>query len=269
MPQTPTELLALACSAAEQAAERIREAFASPRTFANKGAVDLVTETDLAAEAIVREVLTAGSPYPVLGEEGGGAALDGGPVWVVDPIDGTTNFVHRLPHFAVSIGLSGAGAPAVGVVLDVMRREAFRTDGQRAWCNDTPLAALACVPMDRALLATGFPYDRRTNDDDNTRQWRAFMKRCQGVRRCGAAALDLAWVAAGRLDGFWEAQLKPWDVAAGVHLVRAVGGTVSTYDGAPHTLDAPTLVSAHGALHREMLDVLALSFAGDPREPSA
>jgi myo-inositol-1(or 4)-monophosphatase len=257
MPQPLSELLALACDAAVRAGDHIRAAFDAPSSVENKGAVDLVTETDLAAEAIVREVLEAGSPYPVLGEEGGGATLDDGPVWVVDPIDGTTNFVHRLPHFAVSIGLAGTGAAAVGVILDVMRQELFRTDGEGAWCNDRPLRPLGVVPLDRALLGTGFPYDRRTNDDDNTREWRAFMKRCQGVRRCGAAALDLAWVAAGRLDGFWEAQLKPWDVAAGVHLVRAVGGLVTTYAGAPHTLDAPTLVSAAPALHREMLAVLA------------
>lgn len=254
-----TELLHHAIAAGRAAAVRIREAYEGPRAFDRKGAVDLVTETDVAAEEVVRAALLATTPYPVLGEEGGGAELDDGPVWVVDPIDGTTNFVHRLPHFAVSIGLHDPAAPqgpGVGVVIDVMRDEVFATDGTGAWCNETPLARLDPPPLDAALLGTGFPYNRRETDDDNTREFRAFMKRCQGVRRIGAAALDLAWVAAGRLDGFWEPTLKPWDMAGGVHLVRAVGGRVATYDGGAHTLTSPTTVAAADPLCAAMIDVL-------------
>lgn len=254
-------LLSLAVATAHCAARLVADAYNAPRTVTNKGAVDLVTETDVAAEALIRDALTSGSPYPVLGEEGGGASLDDGPVWVVDPIDGTTNFVHRLPHFAVSIGLHDPAKPQgpnIGVIVDVMRDEVFATDGETAWLGDRALPRLVAPPLDSALLATGFPYDRRTATDDNMREWHRFMKRCQGVRRCGAAALDLAWVAAGRLDGFWEPRLQPWDVAAGVQLVRAVGGSVLTYEGRPHELRSPTLVAAASPLVETMSALLSI-----------
>ncbi|MFT4704065.1 MAG: myo-inositol-1(or 4)-monophosphatase [Bradymonadia bacterium] len=252
-----SEMLAHAVRAATCAADAIREAFSRPRdTTRHKGGVDLVTATDELAERIVRRELEG--TFPVLGEEGGGPTIGDDVIWVVDPIDGTTNFVHSTPHVAVSIGLHGA---PVGVVFDVMRNECFATANGEAFLNDARLSPLAPPPLNSALLASGFPYDRRETDDDNTEQWRAFMKRCQGVRRNGAAALDLAWVAAGRLDGYWEPRLKPWDLAAGVHLVRATGGVVTTYDGGVHRLDSPTLVCAAPPLHAEMLEVLRHSQA--------
>lgn len=255
---TAEDLHALALRVAHDAAGLIRAAFRESRSVDHKGEVDLVTATDREAERLVREQLERGSGLPVLGEEEGGASLDER-TWVVDPIDGTTNFVHGVPHFCVSIGLhdpEAPYAPRIGVVHDVMRDEAFSTSGAGVLCNGVALPPPESAPLNAALLVTGFPYDRRTNPYDNMVLWRAFMKRCRGVRRFGAAALDLAWVAAGRVDGFWEAQLKPWDAAGGAALVRAAGARVSRYDGGPHTLSDATIVAAPEPLHQEMLDVI-------------
>ena len=251
-------LLSIAADVARDAAALVREAFGERRDADHKGEVDLVTRTDREAERLVRERLLAETGIAVMGEEEGGASLDER-AWVVDPIDGTTNFVHGVPHFCVSIGLhepSAPSAPTVGVVHDVMRDESFATSGDGVTCNGVRLPTPAAAPLDAALLVTGFPYDRRTNPHDNTTLWRAFMKRCRGVRRFGAAALDLAWVAAGRVDGFWEAQLKPWDIAGGAALVRASGAVVLRYDGHPHTLSYDHLVAAPRALADAMVHVI-------------
>lgn len=247
------ELLEAACAAADAAGALIREAFARPRAgYERKGAVDLVTETDTAAEACIRDVLAA-TGVPVLGEEGGLEGEEGALLWIVDPIDGTTNFAHRVPHLAVSIGLAVDGTPTLGVVDNPVLRERVATDGRVATCDGRVLPMLEARVLDEALLGTGFPYDRRTNPDNNVDLFEGFMKRCQGVRRFGAAALDLASVALGRLDGFWEPRLKPWDVCAGVALVRAVGGTVCDYGGGEHRLDAASLIAAHPELAAEMV----------------
>lgn len=256
------ELLDAACAAADAAGALIREAFASPRAgYERKGAVDLVTETDTAAEAEVRRVLVS-TGVPVLGEEGGLEGEEGALLWIVDPIDGTTNFAHRVPHLAVSIGLTLLGVPTLGVVDNPVLGERVATDGRTATCNGSVLAPLAPRALDEALLGTGFPYDRRTNPDNNVDLFEGFMRRCQGVRRFGAAALDMASVALGRLDGFWEPRLKPWDVCAGVALVRAVGGAVYDYEGRQHRLEATSLVAAHPALAAEMVRAISEVRAG-------
>ncbi|MCB9521293.1 MAG: inositol monophosphatase [Myxococcales bacterium] len=253
-----SELAREAVAAARAGGEVARRGFAAAKSAAHhKGAVDLVTETDLAVEALIRERLTATTGLPVVGEERGRSGAEGGATWIVDPIDGTTNFAHRHPHFAVSIGLvDAADEPVLGVVYAPFADELFWTDGDGAWLGDAALAPIRPVRLSESLLATGFPYDRQTNPDNNTDLATAFLMRTHGVRRMGAAALDLAWVAAGRIDGFWEPRLKPWDVAAGVALVRAVGGEVVDYRGERHRIDAPSLVAAHGALLAEMLDVV-------------
>ncbi len=264
---TEAELTALAkltCQAAREGGALAAEAFKTPpESIQNKGVVDLVTETDLAVEALLRERLIRETGFALLGEEGGRSGPAQGPIWIVDPIDGTTNFAHRLPHFAVSIGLWASDAdgtptaPLLGAVYSPMVDELFWTDGRAAFLNDARLPTLQPVPLGVAILASGFPYDRQTNDDDNTDLWRGFLKRCQGCRRFGAAALDLAWVAAGRVDGFWEPRLKPWDVAAALAILHVVGGRTVDYEGAPYTLGAPGIVAAHPALLQQMLDTIA------------
>ena len=221
----------------------------------HKGDVDLVSQADLASERVVRAHLAEAFPGDhVLGEEGGGATGAGGRRWIVDPLDGTTNFVHRLPHFNVSIALEVDGVVEVGVVFDPSRGELFEaTRGGGARLGGAPLRASPQTDLAEALVATGFPYDRKARIDVYLPFVRAFLLRAQGLRRAGAAALDLAWLAAGRLDVYWEFQLKPWDVAAGALLVTEAGGWVGGRGGRPHTLGddlviaaAPGLVAAVG-----------------------
>lgn len=214
----------------------------------HKGAVDLVTEVDLASEAAIREVLQRHTPgIPVLGEEGGGA--EGATTrWVVDPLDGTTNFVHGLPHHGPSIALEVDGVPTVGVVVDVSRGEVFRaTRGRGAFCNDVRLRVSEVVSLEQALVATGFAYDRRTRAAFLLSKVQRVLEACQGVRRCGAAALDLAWLAAGRVDAYWEYSLGRWDVAAGVVLVEEAGGCVRWLE-ADGLTDRPSPIATNGAL---------------------
>jgi myo-inositol-1(or 4)-monophosphatase len=227
----------------------------------HKGAVDLVTQTDLAVEEHITRRLRELTDFAVLGEEGGLTGSTDGATWVVDPIDGTTNFSHRVPHFAVSIGLWSESHALLGTVLSPVPNECFWCDGSASYLDDDRLPTLQPPELANALLASGFPYDRQTSADNNTGLWGAFMKECQGLRRFGAAALDLAWVAAGRIDGFWEPRLKPWDFAAGAAIVRCAGGRVTDYTDNPLTLSSESLVAAGPGLHAEMLKLIAAHYA--------
>lgn len=228
----------------EVAVEAARAALAvlAGRTSAGqvrkKGPADLVTEYDERCEQAIRDVLTRHTPdIPILGEEGGGAA-DAATRWVVDPIDGTTNFVHGFPFYAVSIGLEVDGEPFAGVVVDVPRQVVLRaTRGRGAFANDARIAVSDVRTLDEALCATGFAYDRRVRAAFYLKFVAAALERTQGIRRAGAAALDLAYTAAGNIDVYWEFSLKPWDVAAGVLLVREAGGRVSPIPGRPSITD--------------------------------
>lgn len=225
----------------------------------SKGLTEIVTEADVAVEAHIVESLRRLTPeIGVLGEESGrSGALSNEKLWVIDPIDGTTNFAHGVPYFGVCIGLWD-GEARISALFNPATDELWSTDGQHAWLNDRQLPALRGKPMNACLMGSGFPYDRQITEDDNTREWRAVMKRCRGVRRMGAAAVDLAYVAAGRLDGFWEPRLKPWDVVAGAALVRAVGGIVTDFHGRPWNIDGPDLSIVAGApeIHAQTLQIL-------------
>jgi myo-inositol-1(or 4)-monophosphatase len=267
--------LEVARALASQAGELIASRWGSALKVEHKGAVDLVTEVDLAAERLIVSGLTAAFPEDTLcGEEGSaGLAVDeesaaaahvmraegraggGGRVWYIDPLDGTTNFSHGLPHFCVSIALVVGGEPAVGVIYEPLRRWCFYARrGGGAWRDGVALRASAQGELRRALLATGFPYDRHTSDDDNTTEARALLKRAQGLRRAGAAALDLAFVAAGWLDGYWERKLKPWDAAAGALIVREAGGALTDDLGGDAWLRRGAVVTAGNAeLHAQLL----------------
>lgn len=257
-------LLATARSAAAQAGALIAAAWAQPRgSVVHKGQIDLVTETDQRAEELIRQALGP-TGIPVLGEEAGleGATALPDTVWVVDPIDGTTNFAHRVPHFAVSIGLWRHGRAVGGVIHQPVTRETWVACAGAATWNDLPIPPLAPVDVEQALLVSGFPYDRRTNPNNNFRQFTHAMMHSRGVLRLGSAALDLAYVASGRIDGFWEPRLKPWDVCAGIALVEAVGGQVCTYEGAPWMLHSDTawsdsIVAAHPALNAQLRRLVA------------
>lgn len=225
----------------------------------SKENVEIVTEADSDVEALIVRRLREETGYAVLGEElghQGENSGDGGPLWVVDPIDGTTNFAHGVPHFAMSIGLWHEGA-LLGVIHNPATGECISTDGGSLMLNARIVEPPRSVQLSNALVATGFPYDRQIVDDDNTREFRAVMKRARGVRRNGAAALDLAWVAAGRFNAFWEPRLKPWDVVAGIALAQAIGAEVSTMQGEPWTMDGDgSIVVAPSPLHGELMKLL-------------
>ncbi len=251
-------LSALAVEAAAAGAEVARSGFGRAKRVETKSSgIDLVTEYDRKAQDAIAAVLRAGTPdYGLLGEEGLSQGAEGGAVWVIDPIDGTTNFAHHSPIFAVSIGLVLDGRPQVGVVEAPEMGERFvAVRGQGATLNGRPMRVSDNPELARAVLATGFAYDRAVIER-NLRLFSKFVLRSRAVRRLGSAALDLCWVAAGRFDGFWEMGLKPWDVAAGWLLVEEAGGRVSDLAGGQFSLDGHNLLSSNGKVHGQMLDVL-------------
>jgi myo-inositol-1(or 4)-monophosphatase len=251
---------AVAIEAARRAGAYLREhRDAAPRVHRKSSAVNLVTEIDRGAEALILTALRARFPeHAILAEESGEVAGSAEYRWVIDPLDGTTNFVHGLPIYAVSIGLLVAGRPTLGVVYDPNLDECFVAErGRGATVNGRPLRVSDTAALDEALLATGFPYNIRETADTNLAEYGAFAVRCRVVRALGSAALGLAWVAAGRLDAYWELRLSPWDVAAGALAVEEAGGRVSALDGGALDLARPTLVASNGTIHGEALRALA------------
>ncbi|MDR1727759.1 MAG: inositol monophosphatase [Acidobacteriota bacterium] len=224
-----------------------------------KSAIDLVTEADVAAEKLIVSRLGQAFPaHAVLAEEGHGNAAGGAIRWIVDPLDGTTNYAHGYPWFAVSIAVEVDGEVEWGAVYHPVGDELFTARrGAGAWCNQAPLRVSATATLDDSLLVTGFPYDIRTSPRKNLAAYAAFAVRTQGVRRSGSAALDLCQVAAGRLDGFWERQLKPWDCAAGYLAVREAGGRVTDYAGGRGSVYGGEALASNGLIHGEMMAVLA------------
>ena len=221
---------------------------------------DLVTEADKLAEAEVLEVLHRHfRDHQILAEESGilGNA-DSRYVWAIDPLDGTTNYAHGLPLAATSVGLMVDGVPSVGAVYNPFSDELFRAaKGLGATCNRRPIRVSQTAKLDRSLLITVFAYDRRETIDNNYAEFCQFTHLTQGVRRGGSASVDLAFVASGRLDGYWERGLSPWDLAAGVVLVREAGGTVTAYDGSPFDIYAGRTLATNGPLHTAMIETLA------------
>lgn len=249
-------MLAVAVEAARAAGRIQRERFRTGFQVRRKGAFDLVTEVDLACERAARDVLTRRTPgMAVLGEEGG-ATGSGGETWLLDPLDGTTNYAHGFPVFCVSVALEDDRGVRLGVVYDPLREELFTAErGGGARLNGDAVVTSATAELEGALLATGFPYDRAANPR-NYDEFRELTQRTQGVRRSGSAALDLAYVACGRLDGFWEPGLRPWDLAAGCLLVTEAGGAVSGYRGEPFTPYDGDVVASNGRLHAAIRRVL-------------
>ncbi len=252
-------MLAVAVEAARVAGGLQRERFRTAIAVRRKGAVDLVTEVDLACEEAIRGVLARLAPgTAVLGEEGAaGEAQAGTDRWIVDPLDGTTNYAHGFPVFCVSIAWEEGGAVRLGAIYDPLRDELFTAEqGRGAHCNDERVRTSGTAGLGDALLATGFPYDRRSHPR-NYGEFRELTQRTHGVRRGGSAALDLAYVACGRLDGFWEPGLQPWDLAAGCLLVAEAGGAVTRYEGTPFTPYDGDVVASNGPLHGALLQALA------------
>jgi myo-inositol-1(or 4)-monophosphatase len=226
----------------------------------SKGRIgDLVTNADVAAERIVLEMLADQTPdIAVLAEESGATGQQNGLRWCVDPLDGTTNFAHGYPFFATSIGLTLGQQPILGAIAVPFLNEMYwGAPGVGVFCNDTSLQVSSCDRLEDALLVTGFAYDRHTRLDNNYAEFCWFTHRTHGVRRGGAAAVDLAFVAAGRQDGYWERGLSPWDLAAGVALVDLAGGTVTGYGNQPFDLSSGRVVAAGPGLHPAITDGLS------------
>jgi len=248
--------------AAGKAARQLRRDFGEAENLqvSRKGPADFVTAADLRAEKILREELARARPeYGFLMEESGatGSADDGGRRWIVDPLDGTTNFLHGLPHFAISIALEERGELVAGVVYDPLKDETFRAEkGTGAYLNDRRIRVSSRRHLADALIATGTPYKGHGDHPQFLGEVEAVMAEVAGIRRWGAAALDLAYVAAGRYDGFWERDLSSWDVAAGIVLVREAGGYVSQIDGRTIQHDSPSILAANDLLHAPLQKAL-------------
>jgi len=260
----------LAVSAAKAAGRLLGGLTGRDLVVTYKGAVNLVTEADRQAERLITARIRKIYPnHIIIGEEGGetppepSAARE--PVWFVDPLDGTTNFAHGFPFYCVSIGVETDGRIAVGVVYDPVRRELFSAiRGKGAFCNGRRLRVSSTEKLDQSLLVTGFAYDVRTSRRNNLGHFSRFSLRCRGVRRTGAAALDLCYVAAGRLDGFWEMNLCPWDTAAGSLIVEEAGGRMSRFSGGDYDIRGQELVASNGRIHEEMIGLLRQGDRIDP-----
>jgi myo-inositol-1(or 4)-monophosphatase len=255
-------VLSFAQQLARDAGQILLERFGRHINVQHKGEIDLVTEADLAAELLIVERIKSFHPrHAILAEESGVTASDDATNefrWIIDPLDGTTNYAHNYPCFCTSIALEHKGEIVIGVVYDPTRDELFSAErGAGATLNGRKMRVSNVEDLEQSLLCTGFPYDVRDRGDF-ARHFQAFIKRAQAVRRDGSAALDLAYTAAGRFDGFWEEGLRPWDVAAGVLLVEEAGGRVSDYDGNPFSVYKPPIVASNGLVHEAMMSVLRI-----------
>jgi myo-inositol-1(or 4)-monophosphatase len=244
---------------ARGAGEILRAGYHQQNPIDHKGTIDLVTEVDRQSEAFLLETIAAKFPaHRVVAEETGGLEGSGDSVWYIDPLDGTTNFAHKLPIFSVSIAFADGEGLSLGVVYDPMRDEMFTAErGKGAWMNGDAIRVGAAVELSSSLVVTGFPYDRFENPDNNLEYFNRFALQVQGIRRLGSAALDLCYVACGRVDGFWEVRLESWDLAAGTLIAREAGAMVTKLDGEPDMLTSPyNVVAANPNLHTLMLGVL-------------
>jgi len=260
--------LEVARDAAEAAGRAIHARWDQGIEVRHKGEIDLVTEADVVSESIIVDRLRGAFPGDaVIAEEGGGHAGHGGRTWFVDPLDGTTNFSHGMPQFAVSIALADEHGLRIGVVHAPVYGFTFHAvRGEGAFLDGRRLRVGRAVRLADALLATGFPYDRHALPRHNIDRFSHLLERCQGVRRAGSAALDLAFVAAGWFDGYWEDRLQPWDLAAGCLLVAEAGGTVTGFDGSAGDFRSGAAVASNGAVHVELLRALAAAANGKAEE---
>ncbi len=247
-----------AITAAMEAGNFIKSRLGKVKKVSFKGEINLVTDVDKKAEAIIRKKIKTNFPgHLFLAEEGGEEGNESIYKWIVDPLDGTNNFAHTFPFFCVSIALEKNNRIILGVVYDPIRDELFLAQEKKgAFLNGRKIHSSNNKKLKTALLATGFSYNIKTITDDNVGHFVAFLKKSQGVRRPGAAALDVSYVACGRLDGFWELDLHPWDIAAAALIVREAGGQITNFAGCGFSHYKKDIVVSNGFIHKDMLRVL-------------
>ncbi len=251
-------MLDFATDVARRAGTLLLEALDRQRRVELKGAFNLVTDADHASEELIVAAITQQFPgHAILAEEGGGVERVSEYTWLIDPLDGTNNYAHGFPFFSVSLALLKGRAPVLGVVFDPVRDEMFTAEaGQGARRNGRPIRVSQTATLAAALVSTGFPYDYGAVSENNARQFARIQACCQGVRRVGSAALDLAYVAMGRLDAHWELRLAPWDAGAGALLVTEAGGQISDWRGGPWHPWSERLLASNGHIHAELIRVL-------------
>lgn len=252
--------LKVAKDAALKAGEMLRENFDEAREISFKGEINLVTHFDSLSQSIIHKHISSRFPeHDFLAEEGLCREKGVEYRWLIDPLDGTTNFAHKFPVFCISIALERNGETDLGVVYDPLRNEMFWAEiGQGAFLNGKKIRVSSVNDLDKSLVATGFPYDIRESEVNNINHFNNFAIRVQAIRRCGSAAMDLCYVACGRFDGFWELKLNPWDVAAGVLIVKEAGGRISDFQDEEYSIYGSETLATNGLIHQQMVDILKL-----------
>jgi myo-inositol-1(or 4)-monophosphatase len=251
--------LAAAVTACRTAGEFLRARFRRTTAYEKKGPIDFVTDADHESQRLISQALTQAFPHAVAGEEAAAQLPSRGSFWLVDPLDGTTNFLRGYPAFCVSIAFVSEAEATCGAVYDPLHDELFTAErGRGAFLNGERISTAATPSLAESVLSTGFPYDAWTCPEAPEAALGLFLRRVVTVRCDGAAALDLCNVAAGRVDGFWEERLQPWDMAAGALIVQEAGGRVSTREGMPFSLESASIVASNDRIHDALLEVLAV-----------
>jgi myo-inositol-1(or 4)-monophosphatase len=253
-----SDFIKTAETAAREAGAYLSSRFRGDLLIEKKGEIDLVTDADRESEQIIKDIILNKYPdHRILAEESGKSVRESDYFWLVDPLDGTTNYSHGFPIYCVSIALLEKGEIIAGCIYNPVLDEIFKAEkGKGAFLNGRSIGISKTVELGDSLLATGFPYDIRQSNDDNIREFTAFAKSARAVRRAGSAALDLAYVACGRFDGFWEFKLAPWDLAAGILMVTEAGGEVTAFDGGRYDIFRGEAIASNGRIHAQMLMIL-------------
>lgn len=239
----------------------LKDRFTEKHTIDYKGEIDIVTEADRMSERLIVSGIRSNFPdHDILTEESPGISTGSDYRWIIDPLDGTTNYAHGYPVYCISMALEVKGEVRLGIIYNPMLEEMFVAEkGQGVFLNDRPISVSTVEDLKKSLLSTGFPYDINQDSNNNISHFSNMACSAQAIRRAGSAALDMAYVAAGRFDGFWELKLKPWDTAAGWLMIREAGGTVTDMHGGEYHLESPHLLASNGKIHQAMIEVLKRS----------
>jgi myo-inositol-1(or 4)-monophosphatase len=262
-----TDYRKFAESIAREAGALLKDRFREKHTIDYKGEIDIVTEADkMSEEIIVSKIRQRFPDHGIMAEESAETKKDSGYRWIIDPLDGTTNYAHGFPVFCVSVALEKEGETILGVVYNPMLNELFTAQkNMGAFLNDEKISVSCTEDLLKSLLATGFPYDISRDPNNNINYFNGIIMEAQAIRRAGSAALDLAYVAVGRFDGFWELKLHPWDTAAGCLLVKEAGGITTTLSGGDFCLDSKNLLASNGKIHNKMIDTFKKIDPSDKR----